>query len=167
MQWPESIEHSVALVAAWIAFLQLFKRIVGTGYCYAFLSLTGTILHELCHFIMGLALAAKPVGLSLWPKKIGQRWVLGSVDFQGLGLWNAAPVAFAPLLLWGGSAWLIGSPMAAAYAQENFGQWIAMGYLCACCALAGRPSRVDIQAGWKSLAAYSCFALLAYFYLRG
>lgn len=62
------------------------------------LCLPGTILHELSHWIVGLLTFAKPVGFSVWPRRIAPHtWQLGSVNFVNIQWWNAALVALAPL----------------------------------------------------------------------
>jgi hypothetical protein len=53
------------------------------------------------HGLVGLLLFAKPRSFSIVPKRQGDTWVLGSVGFANLNIWNAAPVAFAPVLMLG------------------------------------------------------------------
>lgn len=62
------------------------------------LLLPGTILHEMLHFLVGLVLNGKPVGFSLIPKKIHNRYILGSVSFKNIQFYNALPIALAPIL---------------------------------------------------------------------
>ena len=49
---------------------------------------------EAVHGLVGLLLFAKPRSFSIVPKRQGDTWVLGSVGFTNLNIWNAAPVAF-------------------------------------------------------------------------
>ena len=66
----------------------------------AIINIPGTILHELMHFIVGLALNAKPVNFTVLPKKDSYgNYVMGSVGFTNMTFYNAIPSAMAPLLL--------------------------------------------------------------------
>ena len=59
----------------------------------------GTLCHELAHFGVGLLTNADPTGLTIFPKRRGRVWELGSVTFANLRWYNAAPAALAPLLV--------------------------------------------------------------------
>lgn len=59
----------------------------------------GTFLHELAHLLVGLVLNAKPVNVSLFPRKEGDKIILGSVGFRNVTWYNAFPTAMAPFLL--------------------------------------------------------------------
>jgi hypothetical protein len=74
---------SVALV---LIFYALLRGLRNSMWCIAFLSLPGTIAHELAHFVVGMLLLAKPRGGSIWPKAHGDTWRLGSVSFGNIGL---------------------------------------------------------------------------------
>ena len=59
----------------------------------------GTFIHELMHLLVGALLLAKPVAMSIWPKRICPRmYQLGYVQFRNINWLNAAPTALAPLL---------------------------------------------------------------------
>jgi len=61
--------------------------------------LPGTFVHELLHLLVGLILNAKPVSVSLMPRKVGPgRWILGAVGFSNIRWYNAVFVGVAPLL---------------------------------------------------------------------
>lgn len=60
-------------------------------------NLTGVILHETAHLLVGLLLRAEPTGFSVIPRREGNRWRLGSVSFRRVNSLNAVPVALAPL----------------------------------------------------------------------
>lgn len=64
-------------------------------YCLPF-----TIMHELSHFVAAILTGGRPSSFSVWPKKSGNGWVLGSVNFVPT-LLSAAPTSLAPL------AWLV------------------------------------------------------------
>lgn len=65
---------------------------------YSIVTFPGTTAHELCHYTVSKLFFAKPALPSLWPKKQGDKWVMGSVGFVPT-LINAIPIALAPLLL--------------------------------------------------------------------
>ncbi len=69
-------------------------------------NLTGVILHEAAHLLVGLLLRARPTSVSLLPHREGDGWRLGSVSFRGITAFNAVPVALAPLGLVGVAYWL-------------------------------------------------------------
>ena len=65
----------------------------------AITNIPGTFFHELMHFTVGLLLYAKPTTFCLFPKKVGDGYVMGSVGFRNIKFYNAVPSALAPLLL--------------------------------------------------------------------
>lgn len=143
---------SMLLVAIWWGFLRSIRH---SGYGIAFFSLFATTIHEACHWTCGLLLCARPTSMSLWPKRQGDSWVLGSVSFRTLTIWNAAPVAFAPLVMLplGGLVfqyWMVPSFLDGAYLT-----WLLGGYVVACCFFACIPSSTDIRVGAASALMYS------------
>lgn len=67
---------------------------------FALVSWPGTLAHELAHMGVAWVLGARPVSLSLLPKKLGDgSWQLGSVGFTNLTWWNGPWTALAPMLL--------------------------------------------------------------------
>lgn len=69
----------------------------------------GVFIHETLHLITGAVLGAKPVGMSIIPKRGRQGTMeLGSVSFSNITWYNALPLALAPLF---------GLPMALAAAH--------------------------------------------------
>lgn len=68
------------------------------------LTFVGTLCHELAHFGIGLLTNAQPSGMTVLPRRIkrpgrGHNWELGSVTFDNLRWYNAAPAALAPLFV--------------------------------------------------------------------
>lgn len=61
--------------------------------------LAGTICHELAHFCIGLLTLARPRSFSVVPRRKGNEWLLGAVEFANLRWYNAAPTALAPFLI--------------------------------------------------------------------
>ncbi|MGW8392062.1 hypothetical protein [Pseudoduganella sp. HUAS MS19] len=66
---------------------------------FSLLQLPGTLCHELAHFLAGLATLARPVSLSIIPRREGKGYLLGEVKLANASWYNAAPTALAPLLL--------------------------------------------------------------------
>lgn len=73
-------------------------------------NLTGVVLHELAHLVVGTLLFARPAGFSILPVRtriVDSRgsetthWTLGSVGFRRINSVNALPVGLAPLSLAG------------------------------------------------------------------
>lgn len=67
---------------------------------YALAVLPGTLAHELMHWLAGWLFGARPVSLSILPRRMPDgELLLGRVLFMRLRWWNAVPVALAPFLL--------------------------------------------------------------------
>lgn len=159
---------SVLLIAA---LYLLLRRARGGMWRLALLALPGTLVHELVHWIVGWLLFAKPAGLSLRPKRAANGWVLGSVSFRGIGLFNGAFVALAPLLLLP-LAWItLGELALPAWADRRWGRWLGAGYLTATLLFSALPSGQDLREGSRSLLFYGILGgvgwLLSVFALRG
>ena len=63
------------------------------------INIPGTFLHETAHFLIGFILNARPTSFTLFPRKSGDSYVLGSVGFKNIKFYNALPSAMAPLFL--------------------------------------------------------------------
>ncbi len=95
--------HAIALLALMLSLLWLRRWPL----MFALAIWPGTIAHELLHFFAGWLAGAKPVSLSLVPRRKPEGgWVLGSVSFTRLRWWNSVPVGLAPLALLPGSVYL-------------------------------------------------------------
>lgn len=130
----------------------LLGRLKRTPGWWALLSFPGTFAHELCHFVVGWCLAAKPTAIQLWPERHGNTWTLGSVTFARLRPWNAAPVALAPLLLLPLTWLILTGPLTSAWRALN--PWAILGwsYLAGLGMYACWPSPTDLRwAGWSLL----------------
>ena len=156
---PENSFPSLILVGCWLYALHYLRR---SGYAVAFFGFFATAMHEACHYIVGLLLNAKPVSVSLWPRRQGNSWILGSVGFTHITLWNAAFVGLAPLLMlplaWG----LFTYWMLAAYAAQWYISWLVSGYFIACCLFGGWPSSTDIKVAFASASLYGAAVWCAY-----
>lgn len=154
---PKTLLHlsgfppSALLTAVWYLILRHAR---GSMWRLAVLSLPGTFSHELAHLVVGSLLLAKPTGFSLWPKRAAAGWVLGSVSFRKINMFNGAFVALAPLLLLP-LAWLCLTDLAASFwVNHQWGWWLTAGYFTATILLAATPSVQDIKAGSPSLLLY-------------
>jgi hypothetical protein len=129
-------------------------------------NLTGVILHEVAHLLVGLLLRAHPTGISLLPTRDGNGWRLGRVGFRRITALNAVPVSLAPLGLVGVAYWV----------ACRWFSWYAPS-LPAMLALYGcvfvllynaLPSRQDLRVActWRSILIYAPLtAALAWYYL--
>lgn len=134
---PTSAIHLLALLAL-LLFLLWLRRF---PWLYALCIWPGTIAHELLHFCAGLLMGAKPVSLSVIPKRKPEGgWVLGSVMFARLRWWNSVPVGLAPLALVPAAGWaFVESVAMPLLSAESAG----LKLLTAQCLLAGWPSPRD------------------------
>jgi hypothetical protein len=98
---PDLLWHAYG-IALFIALAVIHQRTKYSGiFVLALWNLTGVILHESAHLLVGFLLRAGPTGVSLVPRRDGTSWRLGSVSFRRLTPLNAVPVALAPLCLAG------------------------------------------------------------------
>ena len=134
---PDSGIHLLALLALLLLLLWLRRF----PWLYALCIWPGTVAHELLHFCAGLLMGAKPVSLSVIPRRKPEGgWVLGSVMFARLRWWNSVPVGLAPLALVPAGGWVFiesaAMPLLSAHGA-------GLKLLTAQCLLAGWPSPRD------------------------
>ena len=138
-----------------LIFYALLRAVRNSMWRIAFLSLPGTVAHELAHFVVGLLLLAKPRGFSIWPTAQDHSWRLGSVSFGNIGLLNGAFVALAALLLLP-IAWLcVVDVLLPLWNDSQWGWWLLAGYLTATVLFAALPSFQDLKLGGRSLLLYA------------
>lgn len=119
-----------------VVFLLWISRI-GISW-YIFLSLPGTILHELSHWVVAFVFGCKPSFPNIIPKKDGDCWILGSVTFVP-GLISGGLAALAPLyLMWGFAYWWYIDPLMLSVVPD----W-AQGILTGVLLYSGLPSSTD------------------------
>ncbi|CAJ0902709.1 hypothetical protein R20233_04820 [Ralstonia sp. LMG 32965] len=98
--WPH-----LAAVAALLLPIRALRRWM---WLYALAVLPGTLAHELMHWTAGWLFGARPVSLSILPRRSPDgELMLGRVLFARLRWWNSLPVALAPLILLPVSAWML------------------------------------------------------------
>jgi hypothetical protein len=59
--------------------------------------LAGTVMHELSHLLAAFLTNARPVSISIFPRRGGGGWVLGSVSCANIRWYNGIFVGLAPL----------------------------------------------------------------------
>jgi hypothetical protein len=156
---------SAALVVVFYGLLRAARR---SMWRIALLALPGTVAHELMHAFVGLVLRAKPQAFSIWPRRTGSGWTLGSVAFGNIGLFNGAFVTLAPLLLLPAAWLLFVHVLMPQWVEGRWGGWLAGGYLVATVVFAALPSFQDLKVGAPSILFYAVLAgalLLVYAYL--
>ncbi|WP_052409427.1 hypothetical protein [Paraburkholderia oxyphila] len=119
------------------------------NFAFAMIAFPGTVAHELQHFIVGYFVGARPVRLSLWPRRARDgSYVFGVVEFENLRWWNAAPASLAPLL-----GFVVAPLVALLRVRNGFVLsswdvfiWLLLGQILA----SAWPSRVDWQLSLRS-----------------
>ncbi|MGZ3235967.1 MAG: hypothetical protein ACXU8A_01165 [Burkholderiaceae bacterium] len=67
---------------------------------FTFLTLAGTLCHEMAHYIVGFLTNARPTSISIIPRKIDRHhYQMGAATFSNLRWYNAAITALAPILI--------------------------------------------------------------------
>ncbi len=101
----------------------------------------GVLSHELSHFVVGYLTRARPVGMTLIPRREGNQIILGSVEFERLTWANAWATALAPLLalpaLYALASWRTNQVGGLAF--EDLAWWTLAGPIILHC----WPSRAD------------------------
>jgi hypothetical protein len=152
---------STVLILTWLGIMRSTRY---SKWQVAVISLPGTVTHELLHGLVGWVLFAKPRSFSIFPKRHGDTWVLGSVGFTNLNIWNSAPVAFAPLMMLG-IGWLLYEYWVLPTFQiGNYLIWVTSGYVTACSLYSGIPSATDFEVGAWSGLMYGCIGVGAWYF---
>jgi hypothetical protein len=87
---------SIFLTAA-VVMGAIHRRLSSSGSFWAILyCLPFTLMHETAHLTVALLTGGRPSSFSIWPRREGNRWVLGSVSAVPTVI-SAAPTALAPL----------------------------------------------------------------------
>jgi hypothetical protein len=124
-------------------------------------SICRALARQFVHALVGWLVGARPTSFSIIPKRQKNGWLLGSVGFRNLNIWNAAPAAFAPLLLaWVG--WLVFAHwMQPAFHGHQYLSWLLAGYVAAVALFSCVPSSIDIRMGASSALMYCAVCALA------
>ena len=146
---------ALIITGLWLVVLTLARR---QFFHIALLGFPGVVMHELMHLLVGLLLLAKPASFNLLPHRRGDQWQFGSVSFTGLNLFNAAPVAWAPLLLMGAAWFSFEHWMMPFMRAQHYAQAVLSGYLIACALFYSLPSVTDIKVGGLSTLFWAAIA---------
>ncbi len=148
--------HAIALLA--IALMLLWLR--RWPLVYALCIWPGTVAHELLHFLAGWVAGAKPVSLSVIPRRNPEGgWILGSVAFTRLRWWNSVPVGLAPLaLVPGGGVLFVQSMFLPLLSLQGAG----IKFIAVQCLIAGWPSPRDWSHAIVGLLLTGLLALTAF-----
>jgi len=141
--------------ALFIVLTAIHRRTRSSGvFVIVLWNLTGVILHELAHLLVGLLFRAHPTAISLIPHRIGTNWRLGSVTFRRITPLNAVPVALAPLGL-AALACLVASNWFSWY-RPSFPTTLALYAAVFVLLYNSLPSRQDLRVAfnWKSILIY-------------
>lgn len=89
--------HITVFLAASVVMGAIHRRLSSSGSFWAILyCLPFTVMHESAHYAVALLTGGRPSSFSVWPRRAGNRWVLGSVAAVPT-LISAFPTALAPL----------------------------------------------------------------------
>ena len=158
------MSFSITLLVLWLMLLLLAQK---QFFHIALIGFPGVLMHESMHLIVGLVLLAKPVSFNLIPHRTANSWQFGSVSFRGLNLFNAAPVAYAPLLLLG-IAWLLFNHwMLPMFLAQRYLEWLLSGYLIACALFSSLPSTTDIKVGGRSTLCWAVIGIGGWWFWSG
>lgn len=132
-----SVPHAVMLALLCLLLTMLRRWPVG----YAVVLWPGTVAHELLHYIAGALTGARPVGMSLVPRRQADgSWELGSVAFARLRWWNSVPVGLAPMALLPAGGWVWIESLSWPLLSDGS---TGLKFAAAQCLLAGWPSQRD------------------------
>ncbi len=157
-----AVAPHVAMVALLVFALRALRR-WPPGYAIALWP--GTVAHELLHYAAGLLAGARPVAISLLPRRQADgSWELGSVSFTRLRWWNSVPVGLAPMALLPAGGWML--------VESLSWPWLSAGgtglkFAAVQCLLAGWPSRHDWMHALSGLLVMLLLALLGIWLARG
>jgi hypothetical protein len=145
-----------------VIILFIFKK-VNNFYLISFLTLPGTFMHELMHYIASLLTFGKPVSFTIIPKRNGNSITLGSVSSTNVRWYNAIIISLAPLFLFFIGYYLL-------FKLEEISNPLYYGltlYFIANLFYAGMPSPTDwklaIKKSWVILSLVA--GLIAFLYL--
>jgi hypothetical protein len=145
-----------------IAIIATVLRSIRWNWLYFLIIWPGTVLHETCHFVVGLATNGDPTSFDVFPQRSPSGYTLGSVGFRHITWYNGVLIGMAPLLIWIG-IWLA-APARAGMDVRSFLYWGISGLLF----YSGIPSRTDFKVALKSV--YPILVVVAIglgFWLRG
>ena len=144
------VGHSLVLfyLAGLAGMLWLLNQAKRSFWLCSLLALPGTLCHEACHWLVGKLLRGEPVRFTVFPRREGRGFVLGSVAFRNLRWYNAFFVGLAPLALlpltYGLLRWRLGS-----HPKLDWSEAVVM-FLLANLLFAALPSWQDLKIAARS-----------------
>lgn len=126
---------------------------------YCLITFPGTLAHELSHWILAKLFLARPRLPLLLPKRNGDQWTMGSVEFVPK-IWNVIPVGLAPLLLLPIGFWFILNVMHPATGVL----YVAWGWVSGNMLFASIPSSQDWKIAMPALAVVVLLVAGYYFF---
>ena len=151
-QWQALSPIDLGLVAGCVLLLRASSRL--GMWPYALVAMPGTLAHELAHYLVALALFAKPSFPSLIPQRTAHGWRLGSVTFRA-GLARALPIALAPFALMPLALWWAATQMSPAVGAL----YCLHAWIIAALVSASLPSSADFKIALPALAVITIAAL--------
>ncbi len=144
--------RDAALVAGALLLIRLSSHL--GMWTYALVALPGTLAHELAHYLVALALGAKPSFPSLVPQRTPFGWRLGSVAFRA-GPVRSLPIALAPLLLLPLAGWWLLTLMA----RSTWPCLAVHAWIVGALVSASLPSSADFRIAFPALAVIAVIGL--------
>lgn len=142
---PFSPPLIIGFLAASLVMGAIHRRLSSSGSFFAILyCLPFTVMHETAHFAVAFLTGGRPSSFSIWPRREGNRWVLGSVTAVPT-VFSATLTALAPLgwLVIGYSAMVLWK-----YRPVRVPEYLIVAVVYACSA-ACTPSWQDIRVALK------------------
>jgi hypothetical protein len=151
-----------ALAVSVLLALLLLARQLGTVYFVT--TFPVTLAHELMHLLLGFVAHGQPCSFRLWPRRVANGYVLGSVSCRNVRWYNGLLIGLAPMLLLPGAlalfSWRLHTAPEATAAEAV---WV---YAIACLTYASLPSwqdiRVALTSSWLALTTIAFTALLVF-----
>ena len=152
----------IGFIVASMVMGAIHRRLSSSGSLLAILyCLPFTVMHEMAHFVVAFLTGGRPSSFSVWPRREGAGWVLGSVNAVPTIL-SAAPTALAPL------GWLVIGYYVMVFwniRPMSVPEYLIVAVLYACSA-ACTPSWQDIKVAVKHPFSLLLWVGVAYIVLR-
>lgn len=134
----------VILVTALV--LLLFRLMRSRFWVFFHLTFLSTLMHELSHYIVALILNGRPSGMSIFPERNGNHYVLGKVEATNIRWYNGTAIALAPL-----SLFFLAFAMLPHidFSRDHAASLVGKFYVTASFVQGGLPSNSDLQIAIK------------------
>ncbi len=127
----------------------LIKALSGRLIVFTFLTLAGTLCHEVAHYAVGFLTNARPVSIRIIPRRIDRHhYQMGAAAFSNLRWYNAAITALAPIIIlaipWFYADWRVRHASGFTWSDAGMAFLLAPQFLCFW------PSRTDWRMALRS-----------------